>query len=660
MISLKDIPCAPPATPSGAGARLSDLIAEPNTRPAEWQVASAPPTNWCGRTKPPVLDSPDLRRIIELPRRAKPGALAAEALIELITERYSSGRAPGDCRCAELAPGRPCITRLRLVQAWGLYEIGLRQGLLGLINVGDGKTLLDILAALAMPACRTALLLVPAKLIDQLVLDYQLISQHFRVPSIVVHGRSWSNRVDGAPVLHAISYERLSMPDATTFLDTLAPDTFICDEMHKLANARAVRTGRVLRRFGRAPDTRFCGWSGSPTDTGLANYAHLSALALRWGSPVPLDPIVVEDWARALDPLTDPDDAPAPMGALEILCENGEPLRSAFFRRLTETSGVVTSTAGIVDARLSIFERPAPRIPKVVADALDELRESNMRPDGEELLEALPIWRCARELACGFFYRWVFKKGETVAQIEEWLEARKEWRKEMRLMLRSPEPHLDSPKLLTLAAIRAQRNPTSGRGRLWWARTPSSDEPLPHWRADCFERWVAAKPLVNGGKDPETEAVRLHPYLAEDAAAWGQTNRGVIWYDLQDFGQWVAELSGLPLHTGGAGAGERIGREKGDRSIVASIRSHGEGRDGLQYVFADSLVAHPPSSAKEWHQTIGRLHRTGQQKNLVTFAFYRHTPELARGFAQAMARANYVDETIGSQQKLRLGWSESE
>ncbi len=658
MIDLKSIPVAEEKPSKKAAINLADLVAAPNTRPAEWQTISKPPVGWSGRIKPPVLPSADLKRIVELPRRPKPTPVEAQALLDLMTERYSNGRPPGQCRCAELAPGRPCIVRLRLVQAWGLYEIGLRGGMLGPINVGDGKTVLDLLAPLALADCKTALLLVPANLLDQLVLDYQLVAQHFRVPSIVVHGRGWSARVPGAPVLHATSYTKLQNPSSTTFLETLRPDAIIADECDGLRNVRgSVRTQRVLQYFGAHPDTRFCGWTGSLTDSSLKDYGHLSALALRYGSPLPLDPAVVDDWARAIDPPKNEDDAPAPMGALEVLCEPGETLHSAFHRRLTETAGVVTSTAPSVDAELSITERAAPPIPQVVADSLRDLRANWTRPDGEELVDALAFFRCARELACGFYYRWVFRNGETVAQIEEWLEARKLWRQEIRRMLKRPEAHLDSPALLARAAVRAEKHPEPGSRQLWWAPTPTSDEPLPHWRAEHFARWRAAKPLVNGGKLPDTEPVRLDPYLAEDAAGWGQSNRGIIWYASRAFGAWVAELSKLPLHGGGPDAGERIGLERGDRSIIASIPSHGRGRNGLQYLFSDQLVAHPPASATAWEQMLGRLHRSGQKADVVTAQFYRHTPELARHVDQALARAFYVESTLGAEQKLRLGWA---
>ncbi len=612
--------------------------------------ARAPEVSW-GR--PPVLSSPDLARVLALPRRPIPDEAKREALIDLMTERLA--RPPAPCRCAEL--GRKCITRLRAVQAWALYEIGLYGGMLGPINVGDGKTLINILAPLQLAArwgARTVLLLVPAKLVDQLVREYLLIREHFRVPALVVHGNGTSVRSEEPVVLHVISYERLSRADATSFLETLAPDAVIGDEAHHLSNASAVRTGRFLRYGSRRAGTRYVFHSGSMTDDSLDDFWHLAAFALREGSPLPLDQQVKDDWAGAIDP----SDTPAPPGALGRLCDHPDPttdeLRLAFHRRLVETRGVITSTAPLVTVPLTIAERPAPPIPPVVDQALRELRANWCRPDGEEILDALSFFRCARELACGFFYRWVFRNGETPEQIDEWLEARKLWRQELRGMLYRPQPKLDSPHLLALAAARAHASERRPKGKdLWWEKSEDG-EPVPFWIAQHWPRWRAARPWINRGKKPDTEAVRLHPYLAEDAARWALENRGIVWYSKREFGVWVAELGGLPLHEGGKGAGERIGREKGDRSIVASIKSHGEGRDGLQYVFADQLVAHPPSGATAWEQMLGRLHRPGQER-AVSGGYYAHTPELEANIETSLRRSRYVQTLLGAKQKLLAG-----
>ena len=56
-------------------------------------------------------------------------------------------------------------------------------GLLGPIGVGDGKTMLDLLAALAMGSKRAVLLIPPALKTQLLTVDWDYYGQHWRLPN---------------------------------------------------------------------------------------------------------------------------------------------------------------------------------------------------------------------------------------------------------------------------------------------------------------------------------------------------------------------------------------------------------------------------------------------------------------------------------------------
>jgi hypothetical protein len=79
---------------------LDDMIAPPGTRPAPWQT-EAPKLG----PKPAVTDSPDLRRVLAIPRRPAPevGTPEAEALTARINARLRKPMTRA-CRCA--AAGR--------------------------------------------------------------------------------------------------------------------------------------------------------------------------------------------------------------------------------------------------------------------------------------------------------------------------------------------------------------------------------------------------------------------------------------------------------------------------------------------------------------------------------------------------------------------------
>lgn len=655
MIDLDALERAAAAAPRPTFAALpvDDMVAPINYAPKAWQATLAQPTGW----KPAVVDSPDLQRILALPRRPVPDGIvtpAREGRDEVRTPLgeafvgYVNGKLrkpPGPCRCAAIQADlgikpRPCLTSVRFVQSWALCEIEAVGGLLAGIGVGHGKTILNVIAPLMFPNCRRAVLLLPPNDQFNLISTYRLLAEHYRVPSLVMESRQYATEnyyKAGEPVLNVVPYSMLSRPEHTGLLSKLAPDVLIFDEADKVSDLSSSTSMRVLRYFSEAPNTRAAFWSGSLSDKTLFEIGPMSAMSLRYGSPLPLDPDEIKRWGSVIDPVP----VPAPMGELVRFCQPGESARQGFARRLAETPGVVLTSEAAVDCELVVSEREAPTIPDVVARALRDVRSLWQRPDGEEFVEITEVQACARQLAGGFYYRWIYPRGEPVELIERWFEARRKWFKAMRWFLKdSPAVHLDSPDLLEKAAMRA------------WGDAPEK-KGLPTWKCEAWPAWRDIRDQVK----PKSQTVRLHPFLAEDAAGWARDNLGVVWYADTAFGEWVAEISKLPQHVGGPKAAAIIAREKGDRSIICSTKAHGRGRDGLQLLFDDQLIASPPASAKLWEQLLGRLVRTGQNATSVSGKVYLHTPEYREAVRKALRRAEYAEETLRNKQKLLSGFS---
>lgn len=637
---------------------LDDLLAPPGFAPREWQ--SRAPDNSKGYKGIGVAESVDLTRIVALPRRPRPSPEEEAILIERVPELLGFTKHNLNCMCAEIfeaygMAGRSCVKSLRFIQAWSLLEIATQGGLLGLIGVGHGKTFLDLLAPWALRGKQTILLLLPPKLVKQLDRDYKILSQHHHLTSIVFHSKNAGDDVlvPGAPTLHVLPFSMLQRPSATDYIEAvIKPDAFIVDEVHKLKRADTATVGRVLRYFHANPSTAFCGWSGSLQGKSIKNYAHIAALALRHKSPLPIDPDTVEDWSRAIDPITKKDrdgeyQQPAPMGALEILCEPGEHVRSGFRRRLLDTPGVIGTKIAAVNARLQLDIRTPPAIPKTVADALAALRKKALRPDGMVYPDAMQKAAGALQISAGFYYRYRFPlvhgKPQDEALIREYLMTRSAWNSEVRKAIKSRRVNFDSERLARNAAERYHGDrPRQGKLPVWASTV------YPAWR-DIEDRVVV-----------ETEAIWLDDWLARDAAKWalehsGPRNSGIVWYNMRAFGEKVAEHSGLNLHGGGPDSDALIAREKGDRSIIMSIGSHGTGRDGLQYKYHKQLIGNFPDNNELAEQLLGRLHRDGQYHDTVLGWIYTHTPELARKVNVALIQAGYVEATSDSEQKVQLG-----
>lgn len=581
------------------------------------------------RLRPAVGNSEDLSRIVSIPRRPPVDLETGptrDALVQLMTERLSRGPRKV-CDCPKIAPGRPCITSLLPVQAWALYEAPLANGLLAPIGTGGGKTGLGILMAMVMNAKR-AVLLIPPGLRDQLARDYLLWREHFQVPSIVFE-RGQGHVVPGKPIVYVVPYSRFSRHESTELLEQLKPDLVIADEAHRLKDKKTTTTGRVLRYLGDNLSTRLTCWSGTFTSKSIKDYAHLAAFALRENSPLPLLPPVVEQWSTAIDP----SDFPAPEGALQVFIGPGENLYQGFQRRLKQTRGVVATNEGACKASLYIHKAKTPAIPDKIKTLMRNLRDTWVRPDGEELVTALDVSACAKQLALGFFYRWKFPRGESPEQIERWFAARKAWNKEVRELLKTPKPHLDSPMLAENAAKRAVDGYTG---------------PLPVWHSDSYAEWRDVKDTVYH----EQDTVWVDDFMARDAAEFGRKHKCIIWYIFGAFGRKVEEISGFKRYGGGDVAAKEILEDPGTKTIIASIKAHGEGRDGLQLHFDQQLITTLPKSGLPCEQLLARLHRPHQFNDEVHTHLYLHTDEMEEALDTAKRDAAYIEGTLGTRQKL--------
>lgn len=589
--------------------------------------------------------SEDLERILALPRRPVPTEEEQEQMAAAMTERLR--RDNPKCRCRELRPHArvPCITRLLPVQGWYLTEASQVGGAVGHVLAGGGKTGIDILLGMVAPwtaeELKTGkarmLLLIPPSLRSQFMDDYVLWSQHFNVPNLA---GGPGPHIPGRPTLDVLAYSELSHKSCATWLAANKPKRIVADECQNLKDKNSTRTSRFIEHFISSEDTELYCHSGTLTTKSPDDYGHLCALALREGSPVPLESAVLGEWC---DVLTPANGIAAPIGALRRLCDVGESARSGYRRRLVETKGVIITADARLDTHLVIKKRDPGQLPENLKEAIAFTRDRKKRPDfmapgsplaygdGEELNDFMQVAAVAQQLACGFFYRWKYPRGEPEELILRWLKRRAAYAKEVRDKM---EGHrgvfLDSPGLLKEAALRALEG---YKGE------------LPVWHSEHLRPWLEVEDQVQ----PEQDTVWLSDFLARDAVKWGNEAPGVIWYGFTAFGKKVAELGGFPLYEGGDAASEAIKQESGKRTIVASIDAHGTGKN-LQ-MFSRGLVSTPPDVGA-YEQLLARHHRQGQEASVVEFQVYLHTLEVKASFEKAEEAALGCQETTGKVERL--------
>lgn len=605
--------------------------------------------------------SKDFERIKHLGRRDRPTKDELERLVEKWTGLLGKGDVA--CSCVSLYH-RPCCKRLLPLQAWTLEEASMYEGILGNIPVGEGKSLLDLLVALVVPRCKTAVLLVQSNLRDQLLqVDWGYYGQHYQLPNLA--GGRWF--VEDRPMLHVMSFGDLSHHSSTDALTKKRPDLIIVDEAQNLRDGSAARTKRFRRFIKESPGARLCAWSGTLVKDSIRDFAYFAKTALDDGSPVPHTDAVIEEWAAALDVPKNGKDSLGP-GVLFEFCKAGENVRQGYQRRLDETRGVISSVDdGRCKASLLITRRGV-HVPADVQAAYDAVVQSWERPDGEVFMDALSMYRCLKEISCGFYYRWCWPRGEPLDVRARWKSCRKSWHQEVRERLKHAREKMDSPFLLEQAAHRWFFGYDVFEERIkreWEEQThdgielrqetervlvehvpPKSKKgPLPVWDAAKYLEWLEVEPTAQ----PSTEAVWVSDFLIEDLRRLhAEYQPAIIWYEHDTVGKRIAGALGLRHFGGGPDASSEILHVDGSASIVASTRAHGTGKN-LQMFSRNILVTHPQDDLE---QLLGRTHRQGQQADEVSVVVYQHTQALAEFFQRSRDLARGNQDLLGGRKKL--------
>jgi hypothetical protein len=557
-------------------------------------LALPPMTSAFTFSKNSVGDSPELERILQIPRRDP--ALGCgdrfgtvEDMVEILTEALRT-------ECGEQT--------LRPIQALALAELCDFGGLFAPIRVGGGKTLITLLAAALMEAERP-LLVIPAKLRDKTVRAMRTLSDHWQFRPVKI-----------------VSYELLGRAQHADFLTCFKPDLVAADEVHKLKNKKCAVTRRMTRYMREYPDTTFAALSGTITVRSLHDFAHIIEWCLPKHCPVPTHYPTLAEWASAVD-VAGGERRFYP-GALIKLCDAEEratfradptgSARSAVRRRIRETPGVVaTQDPGVAcSLQISAVELD---IAAECEDHFRKLRVDWETPDGHPFSMATDLWRHARELACGFYYRW------NPRPPDEWLDARRDWCAFVREIVHHGRLY-DSE--LQVAQACAQGKLRDGEYRTW------------REVRDTFK--------------PNTETVWIHDRTLELAALWLECEGGLCWVEHVGFGTALEELTGIPYYgrQGKNRHGEPIDEAR-DPAIV-SVASNAEGRN-LQHYHSNLVVSAPPNGGL-WEQLLGRTHREGQQSDEVTVDAYMACIEQWSGFQRARSDAQYIEQVTGQAQKL--------
>ncbi len=497
------------------------------------------------------------------------------------------------------------------IQSAMLIEAAKADGLFANVGVGWGKTLSTLALPEAMDS-KCAVLLVPSQLKRKTLREMEnFYGKHFNLPT---------------DRLTVVAYSELSSAKHADILEKLSPDLIICDEAEALKRKSSARTKRFLRYMKEHPECRLAVLSGTLANRSIQEFAHLIELALRKNSPLPKGYQELNDWSGALD--VDPDYIMTP-GVLKKFCKEGESARDGFRRRLGDTEGVVLTEKTSIGTSLVIRRVSAP-VPEKIRALMASVRK-NWRLEDEEFDTAMALSRVLRQLACGFYYRWVWSGDEPDF---EWLRARREWHREIREKLKQSLEGLDSPLLLARAAERHRLGKKTD---------------APTWNSETWAEWCIHKDK----KPPPTKAVWLDDFLVDASIEWGRfyeksTTPGIIWNGFRAIGERIAEKGGFPYFGEGTDASEST-----SPVIVCSVTCQSIGKN-LQH-YSKNLFTTLAPNGKSFEQVVGRTHRPGQLADEVTIDWFCHTPELENAMAQVIEDASFVQSSLGQRQKVLCG-----
>ena len=559
-----------------------------------------------------VADSPELNRIISIPRRIWTDE-DAEALAVEMTQllRTENGK-----------------MSLRPFQAIALHDLCAYGGLVGMGRVGVGKTLISFLAPYVCESLRP-LLVIPANLREKTRKDVFNYKSHWEISSMMAME----------------SYEKLARSNFAYYLEVTKPDLLVFDEAHHLKNTKAAVTRRVKRyleacaldrkkaetdlsHVRQYPDPKIVLLSGTFTNRSLKEYWHLLKWVLpREFVPLPLELSELDMWCCAIDEKVKEGNRIKP-GALSKLFNDDEralaaagnviaAARRAYGRRLVQTPGVVSTTETFSGSRLTV-DAIQLKPPKDIHTAFKVLRGMWELPDGQPLSDGTMVAKAAKELALGFFYVW------DPWPPEDWMKARREWFQFVRRTLAHNKRGLDTEEQVKLAVL---------------------DGLYPH---EKLAAWVAIKDTFI----PNVKPIWIDDFAVDAAAEWAKKNTGIVWVFHTAFGKRLAQKTGLPYYgEGGFSAdGKFIEEHPAGKSLIASITANKEGKN-LQ-AWNKNLVTHSPSSGGWWEQMMGRTHRDGQQAELVTFELFASCIEHYQSFHKALGDAMFVQDSTPMVQKL--------
>jgi hypothetical protein len=573
--------------------------------------------------------------------------------------------------------------RLFPEQARALWDYDHYGGGFFPIGVGGGKTLITLkIAHIAyVNGARKIMLMVPPDVFSQLTqhdISWARQRTSLGVPFHILGGRSLAQReklvLSDRPGCYITPYSLMSTRDTDLILEGVAPELFICDEVHYLKNKNAARTRRVMS-FIAKHNPQMVALSGTITNKSIMDYHHLIRTCLAEGCPLPRSPQMAEDWGmiidadaeylgfdetKALHPLLNwaKDHFPKEKFPMTI-----SGFRSAYRHRLNTAPGVVSSPDTDLGVGLLVENTPPANAEKVsgfvtLQELMEKVDKAFLTPNDDEIEHAMLKWKWLYELTAGFYNQLEWPTVEKLAKDRKWSQteaaqallraqeyhrALQDYRRELRSFLQHCPPRgIDTPMLVGASIYRDGSKRVGKVLAALWDR--------------CKELEWEQMP------EREKTAVRVCDYKIQAALSWAKSLKGntggIVWVHHKEMGKWAYEslkeagFDAVACPAGKAGDARIRDVANANKICVASMPGHGTGKN-LQH-FHEVHFLQWPKPAHTAEQVLGRPHRPGQKADQVRVNCSRINEFDHILFAATLNDAVYRSQTTGKRDKLLL------
>jgi hypothetical protein len=477
-----------------------------------------------------------------------------------------------------------------------LYEYG---NCIASVPVGKGKTLITYLAPKMMDSSNPVLI-VPKRLHTKTKRDFAALA------------RDW-----GHQDITLISYSKISRNPE--YLFDLDPDLVLVDECHRFKNTMAACTQRFLAWRKAHPFVPVLMLSGTLTSRSLRDFNHIMLAVLgAENTPLPKTDIETAVWARAIDEKVE---VRAHPGVLKHFTSDPTTadltiIREGVRERIFSAPGTFLDPGTGVDASITI-ELKRQKLPPHVIAIMQDIHNNKVDPNGDECTPA-DIWRHTRTLALGFHYKW------TQEPPQEWMAARRMWKRFVRETIELEMPGIDSESQVAEAVLRGELGNTQ------------------------HQRWEAIRHIfkpVTVAEWHTDDILQLVIQAAGKQDVW-------IWSEYEAASVRLAKLTGWPFyHHHGFTKNKKFYVEDHKHGpAILSLKANMEGVN-LQH-YSRCIFLNPSPQGEVMEQALGRIHRSGQAEDEVNaLIFCAHQMD---DWHQSVRDAEYQSAMGGFKKKLIL------